>query len=139
MLTNTNRPIEDVIRRSCAAADPAQPHARQLEQVAEVAIGLGLELAQRRPAADQATAGADIELAVESFAALPCQETLDLAAQHSGVPMLAILAGVVLKHCHGDLAPLDPAEVAWYAVQFALELARAQPALAEVYRRLRSP
>lgn len=137
MLSNNHRPIEEVVRRSCAAADPSQPYARQLEQVAHAAIGLGLELAHRRPLLGPAVADwrERIDLAVESFAAPSCQDELHWAAHQAGVVPAEVLSGIVLRHCQGDLRPLTTEQVARYALEFALALTDARPALAEQYRR----
>ena len=131
MLSQTNRPIEDLIRRSCAAADPLQPHARQLEQVAAAAMALGL----RQPArpGQQAWPGEVVsQLAADFTVAVGLVDEL---AQQAGVPQQDILAGLLLRHCQADLAPLTAEEVARYALDFAMKLAASEPRLAA---RLRS-
>mgnify|MGYP006959901887 FL=1 len=60
-------------------------------------------------------------------------------AQQAGVPQQDILAGLLLKHCQADLAPLTAEEVARYALDFAMELAASRPALAERYRQWLDP
>ena len=131
MLSQTNRPIEDLIRRSCAAADPLQPHARQLEQVAAAAMAFGL----RQPArpGQQAWPGLGVSQAVADF--VVAGQLLDDLARRAGVPQQDILAGLLLKHCQADLAPLTAEEVARYALDFAMKLAASEPRLAA---RLRS-
>ena len=124
MLNQTNRPIEDLIRRSCAAADPLQPHARQLEQVAAAALALGL----RQPPTPSPWADAAIRQAMADFAV--AAQLVDDLAQRAGVPQQDILAGLLLKHCQADLAPLTAEEVARYALDFTMQLVATQPGLA---------
>lgn len=130
--------LDIALRRLVERVDRKQPYARQLEQIAEVAVGEALRrteawrhLLPHPPSAlrDQ------IELAVADFAAAPNQERLHTAARQTGVSQLDVLTGLVLRHCHEALRPLTEEQVARYALAFALRFAEARPALAEQYRR----
>lgn len=141
MLTNANQPIDDAIRRSCAAADPRQPWARQLEQVAGAALAQGLRLAQLRPARVFSTSGwqQPIDTAAGEFAATARPTALETLRRQTGVAPRDLLAGLVLRHCHHDLAPLSAEQVARYALHLALALADLDPVLAATYRQLTEP
>ncbi|MCC7495888.1 MAG: hypothetical protein IT204_26280 [Fimbriimonadaceae bacterium] len=133
MPARQNSLIEPIIQRICDAADPAQPYARQLEQVAGAAVEQGLNLAETWPAMRVAgSLRTKIETAVSHFAA--AQDRVDQTARRTGVTKADILAGLVLKHCHEDLEPLAPEEVARYGLHFALALAAREPRLAARYR-----
>lgn len=136
MPARPRRQLNPVIKRLCAAADPVQPYARQLEQVAEAAVRYGLRTAPLRgsgeaPATDLRQ---KIETAVASFADPPTQAALRRASHQAGVPQLDALAGIVLRHCHHDLTPLTTEQVARYALEFGQALAETRPALAEQCR-----
>ena len=133
-----DRRLTAAIRRIVDRVDHQQPYARQLEQVAGLAVGLGLERAaawRHRLRGDDSPLRSQIETVVAEFAAGPSQDALHRAAHRAGVPQPDVLAGIVLKHCHEHLQPLTAEQVARYALEFALALAEARPALAEQYRR----
>ena len=137
MPARPRRQLNPVIKRLCAAADPVQPYARQLEQVAEAAVRYGLRTTPVRGSGEASAPGLrqKIETAVASFADPPTQAALCRASHQAGVPEISALAGIVLRHCHHDLTPLTTEQVARYAVEFAQALAEARPALAAQYRR----
>ena len=136
MPARARRQLNPVIKRLCAAADPVQPYARQLEQVVEAAVRYGLHTAAVR-GSGKAAAGLrhKVETAVASFADPPTQAALRRASRQAGEPQINALAGIVLRHCHHDLTPLTTEQVARYALEFAQALAETRPVLAEQYRR----
>lgn len=130
--------LEQIIQELVDRVDRRQPYARQLEEVAGAAVGYALQHPVAwhagQPIVSPGLRG-QIETAVASFAAPPSQAALHLAAHQAGLSHGEVLAGVVLKHCHEHLQPLTAEQVARYALEFALALAEARPALAEQYRR----
>lgn len=128
--------LDRILQQLLGRADPTQPPARQLEQVAGAAIGYGLQWAcERETWTTTPGLRGQIELAVDRFIAPANQVALHRAAAQAGVPPLDALAGIVLHHCQQDLAPLTPEQVARYGVEFGMAVAHVRPALAEQWRR----
>ena len=150
MMMTPNTLFSQAVHLLCeTGTDPALPYSERLYQAAGAAMGFGLQLADSTPAElDELLLGSrpadgSLTAAVHSFAAAPIQQELRTAAEATGIPLLALAAGLLPHYfslAHTDVSTRDPDDrmemVTAYCLRFTLTLARYYPDLARSYREL---